>query len=466
MKFRFETVILAAQTFPTSPEAVNSIMGKKSKKKKPREHEDIAASMFALTEQFRSMPEADREGFMAEMEAAMESQLTEREILSEYELDANGRTASVSRDFIVEGPGRGMDIVYIDNGLMEIAVLPGRGMGIWKATHRKIQGELGWNSPVRHPVHPSMVNLESRNGLGWLEGFNELVCRCGLSSNGPPGNDPDAKSPIESALTLHGRIANIPAVDVEPVALYAASRTTKTSTPQEIGVTGAVHESLLFGPQLRMQSVISSPVLSNEIVIADVIENTGSRAAEFQLLYHINIGRPFLEAGARLHVPAQAIVPRDPRAAEGIDSWSTYLGPTPGYTEEGFFFEPKANAAGDSVALLTNAAGALGVAVRFQVANLPRFVQWKCTQPEADGYVTGLEPATNFPNFKGYEREQGRVKSLAPGEKFQTSVMITILTTAREVAAVEAEIKAIQGDREVIVHRTPQPGWSPAGEPK
>ncbi len=440
---------------------------KSSKKQSPQSKEEIAAGIFALTRQFESMPDAERENFMAEMEAAMESRLRQRDILTEYELDAHGGRAAVTRDFIDQGPGRGLDVVYIENGLMEIAVLPGRGMGIWNARHPDIDGTIGWNSPVRQPVHPALVNLESRNGLGWLEGFNELVCRCGLASNGPPGTDPDAKSPIESALTLHGRIANLPAVDVEPVASYGLKpKSRKAQVPEGIGVEGTVHECLLFGPQLRMSSRISSPILSGDIVIEDTVENTGSTATELQLLYHINVGRPFLEAGSTLHVPAATIVPRDPRAAEGIDTWSTYLGPTPGYTEEGFYFEPKADSEGYSVALLSNAAGDQGFAVRFAVDNLPRFIQWKCTQPEADGYVTGLEPATNYPNFKAYERQQGRVVTLNPGESYSTLVVLSVLTTKAEVEGVRQEIAAIQGDQPPVIHRTPQPGWSPAGEGK
>ncbi|QDT54518.1 hypothetical protein Pan44_25510 [Caulifigura coniformis] len=440
-------------------------MAKKSAKKQKSISEEVASSMYALTEKFQSMPEDERDSFMEELDAALEQQVTEREVLSEHVLDKTGRTASVSRDFIAAGPGRGMDILYVDNGLMEIAVLPGRGMGIWKASHRNVEGELGWNSPVKHPVHPSLVNLEARNGLGWLEGFNELVCRCGLSSNGPPGNDPGAKSPIESALTLHGRIANLPAVDVEPIVSYGEGDE-ETDVPEAIGVVGTVYESVLFGPQLKMSSVIGSPVLSGDIEIQDVVENTSSKPAELQLLYHINIGRPFLEAGARLHVAAETIVPRDARAAEGADTWSTYLGPTPGYTEEGFFMKPKANAKGEAVAVLVNASGTLGVALRFDVDNLPWFVQWKCTQPESDGYVTGIEPSTNLANFKAYEREQGRVVTLQPGESYATNVTLSVLPTRKDVARVLDEVREIQGDQPPVVHRTPQPGWSPAGELK
>ena len=39
------------------------------------------------------------------------------------------------------------------------------------------------------PVHPKFVDLSVRGGLGWLTGFDEWLCRCGLAWNGPPGDD-------------------------------------------------------------------------------------------------------------------------------------------------------------------------------------------------------------------------------------------------------------------------------------
>ncbi len=440
----------------------------KKKPKNPRAPgaaDDFEANFLALSNQLGGMSEFDRDRFMAGIDSIVEDQLSAREVLCEHELDARGVKASITRDYLTQGTSTGVEVAYIDNGLMEIAVLPTRGMGIWKVAHRGLNAELGWSSPVRSPVHPSFINLESRNGLGWLDGFNELVCRCGLSSNGPPGHDAGAKSAVESALTLHGRIANIPADKIEAKLMgLPGADPASGGAVKGLAIAGTVEESTMFGPQLRMRSIVVTPLKSSDFVITDEIENTGSTATDLQLLYHINIGPPFLEAGGSVLVPAAAVVPRDDRAADGIDDWSTYRGPTPGYTEQAYYFEPLASEDGEAVVLLRSARGDRGVVLRFDVATLPKFVVWKCTQPEADGYVTGLEPATNFPNFKSYEREQGRVKSLEPGEKFQTSVMITILTTAREVAAVEEEIKTIQGDLPPIIHRTPQPGWSPAGE--
>ena len=83
-------------------------------------------------------------------------------------------------------------------------------MGIWKAWLGDAKGNewpLGWNSPIRGPVHPKFVPIAEPSGLGWLDGFDELLCRCGLFSNGAP--DFDERGVLLHP--LHGRIANRPA---------------------------------------------------------------------------------------------------------------------------------------------------------------------------------------------------------------------------------------------------------------
>ena len=102
---------------------------------------------------------------------------------------------SVRKRTLRGGLRDGVDLVEIDNGALAVSILPTRGMGIWRGRYRGVP--LGWQAPVSGPVHPKFVNLEARHGLGWLEGFDELLCRCGLASNGPPRDDGGAK------LTLH-----------------------------------------------------------------------------------------------------------------------------------------------------------------------------------------------------------------------------------------------------------------------
>ena len=231
---------------------------------------------------------------------------------------------SVQKRTLRGGVRDGVDLIEVHNGSLSFSVLPTRGMGLWRGEYHGLA--LGWRSPVNGPVHPRHVNLAEFNGLGFLAGFDELLCRCGLSSNGPPGDDAwtDARGTpaATSQLTLHGRIANMPAQFVElRVGL---------DPPFEISVTGEVEEAALFLANLRLTTTYTTVPGSNRFVIHDVVENRGARPAEMQLLYHCNLGPPFLESGSRFLAPVREMCPRDPRAAEGIDTHETYLGPTVG----------------------------------------------------------------------------------------------------------------------------------------
>jgi hypothetical protein len=100
--------------------------------------------------------------------------------------------------------------------------------------------------------------------------------------------------------------------------------------------------------------------------------------------------------------------------------------------------------------------------LEYGIRALPCFTVWKCTQPEADGYVTGLEPATNFPNFKTFERRHGRVVTLAPQQSSTTQLALIVHASSAEVAAVEKRISELQNRAHPIVHERPLAAFSPA----
>ena len=90
----------------------------------------------------------------------------------------------VTKKILTGGKQQGVELIKLDNGRLEIVIIPSRGMGILEVKMDDIR--LGWNSPVKEVVHPSFVDLDSRGGLGWLEGFNEWMVRCGLEFAGHP----------------------------------------------------------------------------------------------------------------------------------------------------------------------------------------------------------------------------------------------------------------------------------------
>ncbi len=360
---------------------------------------------------------------------------------------------SIRKRTLRGGLSDGVDIIEVDNGAFSFTLLPTRGMGLWRGAYRGTF--VGWQAPVPGPVNPCFVNALDQGGLGWLKGFDECIVRCGLNSNGPPCTDvvPDNNgNPSKVQLTLHGRIANLPAhhVEIQVVA----------GPPMELVVTGVVDESMLFCPELRLVTRVSTVVGSNRVTFRDEVINRREVPDEVQLLYHCNFGMPFLDAGARLVTPSVEVAPRDARAAEGIAGYDTYLGPTPGYVEQCYWHDLAAGPDGRTVAMLRNAAGDRGVVLRFAKAHLPCFTQWKCTVGEREGYVTGMEPATNLPNPKTFERERGRVVVLPPGGSLSVELAMEVQDTAEGVAAVEAEVSRLLAGRKPVVHPRPIAKWS------
>jgi hypothetical protein len=266
---------------------------------------------------------------------------------------------------------------------------------------------------------------------------------------------PDA-SGRTTIVPLHGRVSGIPA--------HRVVVRIDDAPPHALTVEGEVDESRLFGPQVRLTTSLTLVPGSNRAVLRDRLTNLGDRAVDAQLLYHWNLGPPHLEDGGRFVAPARVVVPRDARAVEGLAGYGTYGPPEPGFAEQVYYFELLASGEGQGTAvLLRNRAGDRGFALRFSTRELPCFTLWKNTGGRADGYVTGLEPASNYPNAKPFERARGRVIELEPGASWAAVTEVEALGTSAEVARVEGEIERIQGQAAPTIHGQPVEPYAPAG---
>jgi hypothetical protein len=312
-------------------------------------------------------------------------------------------------------------------------------MGLWRASLGR--DRVGWDSPTKDgPIHPAFVQPHDLGGIGWLEGFDELMVRCGLMNNGAPFRDGDASHP------LHGRIGNIPAwyvavhVDLEP--------------PYAITVEGRVAESFLFGGGVELTTTYTTTPGSNAVTVRDEFANAKDQPIDMQILYHWNFGPPHLEEGSRFAAPLKTVVPRNPRAVEGLAAYDAYGPPEPGFVEQVYFCELHAEG-GKTAAMIRNRAGDKGVALRYGVDGLPCFSLWKNTGGLRDGYVTGLEPGTNYPNPRPFEKERGRVVTIPVDGRHVAETTLEVLTGRDAVAAVEADIARIQAQGAPVVHPKP-----------
>ncbi len=368
-----------------------------------------------------------------------------RQVFNWDQLNAAIGPFSVKQTSLRGGRRDGVELMEIGNGKLRFALVPQRGLGLWRCWQGSV--EIGWKSPVKGPIHPNFVPVFDPGGLGWLEGFDEFMCRCGLESNGAPEFDEQGKL----LYPLHGRVANLPAYKLA---------VEFDEDQQELTLSGEVDETRFHFQKLRLTASYRIKSGEKRLRIVDTVTNLSASPAEIQMLYHTNFGSPMLDPGSRVVAPVRELVPRNARAAEGISDWESYGNDESGFEEQVYFLRLAADAEHRTRILLRNAHGNYGVSLAFNTDQLPCFTVWKNTTALPDGYVTGLEPGTNFPNPRSFEQSQGRTVSIPGGEAVTFDWEIEFHDTPEAVQEAEQKVARLQTGVEPKVHAQPQPGWS------
>lgn len=367
-----------------------------------------------------------------------------------------GYPVRILRERILDGLGEGVELILIDNGKWRFTVVPTRGMGIWQAAYNDSTGPsnreqtvaLGWNSPIRAPVHPRFVPISEPSGLGWLSGFNEFMVRCGLESNGAA--DFDAQGRLR--YPLHGRIANIPA---EQLTLTVCPRT------GEISFSGVMFESRLFFSNLALKTTYTTRAGSASLHLRDVVTNHAGRPGDFQMLYHVNLGFPSFGPGSKLFMPFDTLAPRDRRAADPVEmgKWNVCDPETPDSEEVVYYIDAASDSSGLTKAMLLNPSADAAFVLSYEKKSLPCFSFWKTRLPDGDGYACGLEPGTNFPNPRTFEKRQGRVVTLPPGGSHTMELTMEVLRDGDAIAAIREHHEKQAAASKIL--DAPRHGWSP-----
>ena len=96
---------------------------------------------------------------------------------------------------------------------------------------------------------------------------------------------------------MHGRIRTTPAGGV-------SSSQEWTKDGLVLKVSGTMREAELFGENMVQRRSIESVAGSKSIKVIDEIENEAYRDEPLMLLYHINLGYPFLTPAMKFSIPA------------------------------------------------------------------------------------------------------------------------------------------------------------------
>ena len=288
--------------------------------------------------------------------------------------------ASLRRYTMTEGRAAGLDVIDCDNGKIRFLVNVSKACDIMQMYH---EGEN--------------LSFISKNGFDGRElAFGRrfeggMLYTCGLDSLG-------ARAGFEP----HGNLHNIPAEIVRAEV-----------TDKEIVVEGIIRDTNLAVRNLVLRRKITSPIGEACLRVEDTLQNAAFAPTEYAILYHVNIGYPMLDEGARIVADVTSCTTRTEHAAKEVGKRAEMGAPVVGAEESCFYLtlaKPEIS--------LENPKNGKRFTLTYSGDTLPAFVQWK---NEAAGlYVIGFEPSTTeLGDGFGY-------RTVLPGECIRFAIEMTV----------------------------------------
>lgn len=338
-----------------------------------------------------------------------------------------------------DGPSRGVRYLQFRTGTgfsFEVAVDRGFDVG-----HCDFRGApLGW-------IPPTMLAapwfFEDQGGFGWLRtalgGFNNT---CGLVHIGNPEeasvthyNFPARAS---ERYGVHDRAALIPAELCSHGTRWEGDRLF-------IEATGRVTQAQAYGENLVLTRTYRAELGLSSFTMEDVIENRGYLPTEHMLLYHMNIGFPFVSDGSEFIAPTIGTPDLLFGTADLADpgSWARFTAPQKNWTQQTFEHRMSADEHGEVEVAIFNPRlfGGTGMSVRYDAATLPRYIEWRMM---GEGqYAVGIEPCTNGFGRKA-AREAGELIVLQPGDQRRYRMTVSVLD-ADAIARLRTCAKELSG---------------------
>ena len=262
--------------------------------------------------------------------------------------------ASIRRYTLTQGREKGLDVLECDNGKIRFLLNVSKACDIMQLYHE------GQN-----------MSFISKNGftkreIPFLNRFEGgMLYTCGLDSVG--GRD---------GFELHGTLHNIP-----------AEITRSECNENGIFVEAVIRDTALFGKNLVLKRKIFSAIGGDYVSVEDTLTNEGYKAEEYCLLYHINVGYPMLDEGAKIIADVEDYKPRTAWAKKNDSTMYEMNAPVPNQEETCYFLKMRK----PEISLLNEKINKK-FTVSYSGNTLPCFVEWKSMA--SGDYALGLEPCT------------------------------------------------------------------------
>jgi len=318
-------------------------------------------------------------------------------------------------------------VAHFDTGSgLRFTVNLDRGGDIVDASFK--QHNLAYLTPngLRPPSHAYHL------GADWLAGWaGGLLTSCGPNYFGPPRTE-DGQS-----LGVHGHHSNTPAA-VEMLLNPDPHRGRNGML-----LAMSIRDSRMFGPVIEVRRTIQCRLGVSEIAIYDEVINRSNTRCAHNWLYHINLGYPLVDAGAKLIYKGKTQYlggegPVDAAKANGFKTVTQPLELHRGGGERVLLVDNEPDVQGLCHAGLINAKLGLAFEVIYPAAALPRFANWQHFGP-GGSYVTGLEPFSGSLLGKEKDQHPQAAQWLEPGEAKRYQMTIRVHDDQQAIKALAAQ---------------------------
>jgi hypothetical protein len=291
------------------------------------------------------------------------------------------QVASIRRYTLSEGREKGLDVLDCDNGKIRFLLNVSKACDIMQLYHE------GQN-----------MSFVSKNGftkreIPFLRRFEGgMLYTCGLDSVGG-----------REGYELHGTLHNIPAEIIRA-----------ECNENGITVEAIIRDTALFGKNLVLKRKIFTAIGGDSVTLEDTLVIEGYKTEEYCLLYHINVGYPMLDNGAKVVADVESYTPRTAWAKQNEATMYAMNDAVPNQEEACYFLKLSK----PEIALVNEKIGKK-FTVSYSGDTLTHFVEWKSMA--SGDYALGLEPCTTELD------DRFAYKTIEVGEeiKFFVKILIT-----------------------------------------
>jgi len=264
------------------------------------------------------------------------------------------QVASIRRYTFTDGKEKGLEVIDCDNGKIRFLLNVTKALDVMQLYHE------GQN-----------MSFISKNGFTAREiPFGNrfeggMVYTCGLDSLGR-----------RNGFELHGTHHNNPAVV-----------TVAECDESGIRIEADIDSTELFGKSLTLHRKVTAEIGSDTVTIEDTLINKGYATEDYCILYHINIGYPMLDEGAKIKADITDYYTRTAWAKEKASEMFDVTPPVPCEDETCYFLNMKK----PEISLVNPKLGKT-FTVRYSKDTLPSFIEWHSMA--SGDYALGFEPAS------------------------------------------------------------------------